>query len=122
MTTAGGVPAVRKDLVVQPGATLKFSTTVRDAAGNAIDNTGALDAEVDFRAKARFPVELLSVSAAGGNITFGGVSGLVSIELTPANTALLTENTVYDVLLTYADGSIDKILFGDAVLRRAVTT
>ncbi len=116
MATATGNEATRKDLVLQPGATLILN--IDDLVGQ--DITGAT-AKMAIKSKPRFPVQLLELTEVSG-ITLGGAAGTIVVDITAAQTALVLENARYDFLLTYADTTVDKLRTGSVTLRQAVTT
>ncbi|RKX82213.1 MAG: hypothetical protein DRP70_16730 [Spirochaetes bacterium] len=115
MATATGAEATRVDLTLQPGATLIL--TISDLDG--VDITGAT-AKMQIRSLARFPVELLALTEASG-IALGGVAGTIVATVTAAQTAAIVENSRYDFLLTYQDGTVDKLRTGTLTRRRPVT-
>jgi len=116
MATATGAEATRVDLTLQPGATLIL--TIDDLVGT--DITGAT-ARMQVKSKDRFPVVLVVLTEATG-IALGGVSGTITATLSAAQTSAIAENAVYDFLLTYSDGTVDKLRLGAVTLVRAVTT
>ena len=115
MATATGAEATRVDLTLQPGATLIL--TINDLVGT--DITGAT-AKMEVRSKERFPVVLITLTDADG-IALGGVAGTIVATITAAQTALALENALYDLILTYADGTADKLREGAVTRVRPVT-
>ena len=115
MATATGTEATRLDLVLQPGASLRFQVDVGQL------NLGAATAAMEIKSKDRFPVLLLALSD-GSGITITEATGIVDVDITPAQTALILENALYDLVLTYADASADKLRTGAVTRRRPTTT
>lgn len=116
MATATGNEAVRADLVLQPGATLIL--TIDDLAGE--DLTSAT-AKMEIRSIPRYPLELLELTEAAG-IDIGVPSGVIVATVSAAQTAAIAENATYDLLLTYSDGTVDKLRTGTLTYTRPVTT
>lgn len=120
MATATGTTATRLDLTLQPGATLKFS--IDDLEGT--DISGAT-AKMEIRSKDRFPVLLVTLTDGDGIVLGGsppGVSGAIMVILSASQTAAILENARYDLLLTYSDGTIDKLRVGALTRVVPVTT
>ena len=115
MATALGTEATRLDLVIQPGATLIF--TISDRSG--VDLTGSTVA-MSIRSRDRYPVELLSLSV-GSGISLGGTSGVITVTISAAQSAAISEIGLYDLLITYTDGTVDKLRTGTVNVKRPVT-
>ena len=115
MATALGTEATRLDLVVQPGATLIF--TITDRTG--VDLTSST-ASMKIKSRDRFPLELLALSV-GSGISLGGTGGIITVTISAAQSATIAENALYDLLLTYTDGTVDKLRYGAVNVRREVT-
>lgn len=116
MATALGTEATRLDLVLQPGATFIF--TIDDLSGT---NLSASTAKMEIKSVERFPVVLLTLTQ-GDGIDGLGVTGILTVTITAAQSATITENALYDLLLTYTDGTVDKLRFGSVNRQRPVTT
>lgn len=116
MATATGATATRQDLTLQPGATLIL--TIADLVGT--DITGAT-AKMEVKSTSRFPVVLVTLTESTG-ILLGGAAGTISATLTAAQTALILENALYDFLLTFSDGTVDKLRLGSITRVRPTTT
>lgn len=116
MATALGTAATRLDLVLQPGATFIF--TIDDLAGT---NLSASTVKMEIKSVERFPVVLLTLTQSSG-ISGVGIGGILTVTITAAQSATITENALYDLLLTYTDGTIDKLRFGSVGRVRPVTT
>ena len=71
-----------------------------------VDLTGA-SGRCHFRETHADTSTLVELStSAGGGITFGGNTGAITIELSPARSALLTATGVYDLEVTLANGDV----------------
>lgn len=116
MATALGTAATRKDLTLQPGATLIL--TINDLAGT--DLTGST-AKMELKSSDRFPNVLLTLTQ-GAGIDLGGTSGVITVTITPAQSAAILEDSLYDLLIAYPDLSVDKLRFGTVTRKRPVTT
>ena len=115
MATALGTEATRLDLVLQPGATLIFN--VSDRSG--VDLTGSA-AALAIKSRARFPVELVALSV-GSGISLGGTSGVITVTISAAQSAAISEIGLYVLLITYTDGTVDKLRTGTVNVKRPVT-
>jgi hypothetical protein len=106
MATALGTESTRADLVLQPGATLIF--TIDDRAGVALAGSTA---SMKIRSVERYPVELLELTV-GSGIDLGGTTGIITVTISAAQTAGISENAAYELLLTYPDTTVDKMRSG----------
>ena len=115
MATATGAEATRQDLVLQPGANLRFTVDVGQTA------LGAATAQMEIKSRPRFPVVLLELSTANSRLSIDATTGIITGDVDAADTVPIEENGNYDLLITYEDGSIDKLQTGSVTLRRPVT-
>ena len=113
-----GTEATRLDLVLQPGATLIF--TINDHGGASLAGSTVA---MSIKSRDRFPVGLLALSV-GSGISLGGTSGIITVTISDVQTATITEDAVYDLIITYPTIPVtaDKLRFGAVKYVRPVTT
>ena len=112
--------AARHNFECEQGSTFSREIVLKDAAGVVIDITGS-SAAMQVRETQQATTTLLDLSSSGGEIVIVGAAGKLTITVTAGTTALLTKNGVYDIQLTYAAGTIDRILEGEFIVDLAVT-
>lgn len=109
------------DLTAYAGATFDYSLTwlVNGVPQNLTGYTAAMQ----VRAQQPDPSTVLSLSSPSNGITLGGTAGVVTINVTPVQTALLEEGQyVYDLLLTNGStGYAVRLVEGDFYVEGAVT-
>lgn len=64
---------------------------------------------------------LIDLTTENGRITLGGAAGTVRLYLTPAETAAITQNGVYDLELVASGGAVERMVKGEFRLSREVT-
>lgn len=121
------MPAGTYDILIEQGATFEFTGTVQDADGNAIDLTGATLA-AQIRKQASDPVLLATLTCA----LLVAASGTFKVSMTAADTAAIDVGqsggavrtltlASWDLLITYAGGTKERLLQGVAKISPRVT-
>lgn len=65
---------------------------------------------------------MLEMSTANNRLVLGGVNGTIQFKLTAAETtALAWLQTIHDLLITFADGTVKRKVYGVATVTRGVT-
>jgi len=108
---------VRKDLVIQQGATFYLPLTLEDDVGQPVDLAGA-SARMQGRRRKGAAAPVFDWSSAGGEIVIDEEAGSITIE---ASTAGITGRGVYDLELTEGDGVVARIMEGVFETSREVT-
>jgi len=117
--TAGGIP-VAYDITIKQGADWTCSWTVKDANDNP-KNLSGYSGKMQIRENYDKDA-MLTLETSGSGITITGGSGLVSAEMTYAQTAALSaRKMVYDIYIESAGGNRQYLTEGALVLRRRVT-
>ena len=121
--SATGARAGTRNLVVQQAASFVLQLTVKTGdPATPVDLTGA-SAKMEVRSDTAIGV-VLELSTANGRITIDGPNGVLTLRIAAADTAALSLVDFparYDLLLTYADTTVDRILEGLVRLNPAVT-
>lgn len=115
MATAIGAEAGRQDFIWQVGVTFKHLITYK-SGGVAVDMTGAT-AKMEVRDRSGGTL-LVTPTA---TIQSPETDGQILLEATPAQTASLEQDAVYDLKLTYPAADADRILEGRIQLSPAIT-
>lgn len=107
------------DTDVEQGATYILKLTYKDGTGALLDLTGH-SVQMQIRESVGGRI-LASASTANGRITVNNV-GVIFVKIPPTAFAD-TKHTrgVYDLFLTYPDGTVDKLIYGDVTIKPAVT-
>lgn len=86
-----------------------------------VDLTGCTSA-LQVRITESEPTPLISLSTLNSRIVLGGVAGTFNITFEPADTSSLTSRTgVYDLMLYWPSGSVDRLFKGVVSIERVVT-
>lgn len=113
--------AATVDLDLYSGDSYFLTVLWQMADGTPIDNSG-YTALMDFRKKASSADPALVTLTNGNGITMGGADGLISIEIAPADSALITDQAVYDLQLTEtASGVVTTLIAGTATVTQDVS-
>jgi len=113
--------AGQKNFEVDQNATFSFIVEYKDAAGAAINLTGA-SAKMqvrDTKGGSKLAVTLTSPSS---GITIDGAAGKVTIKMTPDQTnKLFYPKSEYDIMITDSNSNKIKLIEGYMTLSRSVT-
>lgn len=107
------------------GADFSEPATIRDAAQNPINLTGAT-AQLDAKRDISDASPVFSLLSTTGGIILGGTAGTVTLKIAGALTKAFTvdpdgEVWLHDLLLTLADGSIQRTYQGYISVSPAIT-
>ena len=108
------------NIVIEQGATFQrvFTWTISAAAVNLTGYTARMQVRADYDTD---PIVSLT-SATGGGITLGGSAGTITVLISATVTAALTAGTyIYDLELESADGTVTRLLKGQATVDPEVT-
>jgi hypothetical protein len=111
--------ATRYDCTVEPGSDFVLTVTLQDSSGVAQDITGAT-VEMDFRETYDDPNTLMTATTTD-YITVTGATGTITIDIPASVTALITQDGVYDILVTYLSTVKERVLEGDFIYAPRVT-
>ena len=119
------MPAVRKNLVIEQGATFKFTISWMLAEGSApVDITG-YTARMHIRDNIdAVDPALVELTTENLRITLGGTSGTIQLSLSAVDTAAITfTEGVYDLELvnTGGTGDVTRLTYGGVEVRPEVT-
>ena len=107
------------DFMIEQGAEFAQVLIVQDSAGTLRDFTG-YSAEMHVRRRVNSATKLIMFSTSDGSVTLDDV-GVITLTKTGAETTAITDDGVYDLFITPADGEPEKLLKGKFVLDRSVT-
>lgn len=96
-----------------PGKSLDFTVFWQNDQGMAIDITGA-SGVLQVR-------DLHDNVIATFNATVNGAAGSLNFAATPAETAVINEEGVYEVEMTTAGGQVNRVISGTATVAREVS-
>lgn len=116
------MPAIRRQIIIEQGATLSFGFQVLDSSGEPRDLTG-YTAAMQVRASHSAATPLLSLSSSAG-ITINPSEGRVSVKASPTQTASLPAPAalVYDIEGTkQSEGLVERWVEGVARVMPEVT-
>lgn len=104
------------NFILYPYADFTESVTYRDSAGDPIDLTGATG-RAQVRRDITDPDPMLDLSTTDGTIVFGGVNGTIAFAVDNSDTGALDvdydgETWVYDMLITFSGGTVERTLQG----------
>ena len=102
------------------GATFERVITVRDSAGDLMNLTG-YTARMQVRPEIESSTTLVELTTENGRITLGGVLGTITLSMTAATTAAITDEGVYDLEIISSSGAVHRVLKGRFVLDLEVT-
>lgn len=115
------MPAVKKNITIEQGATFKLVLTWKDSKSRPINLTG-YSARLQVRAALGDAAVLIDASTANGKIVLGTTNGLITVTLTDEETQALTfQSGVYDLKVTPPDGASVRLMQGSVTLSLGVT-
>lgn len=114
--------AGKYDFIIEQGATFQVKFTYQDAALTPISLVGCT-VRMHVRKKITDPEILLDVSTVNGKVVMDqAAQGIFKMVVPAAETAAFTWRAgVYDIEVTYPDGTIDRILEGKVTVSLNVT-
>ena len=120
------MPALKKDIYVEQGATFSLELVWRhapadpDAEGVPVDLTGA-SARMQFR-RAQQSEVIVEATSSNGMISLGDDSGTIEIELPGDTTSEFTvKKAKYDLEIEMPDGRIHRLLEGAVTISPNIT-
>jgi hypothetical protein len=115
-------PPVPFDVEIDRGTTYILHYVVTDPNTGLPANLTGYTAHLQARPYQGFPSVILDYSTLGGQIVLGGTSGTIDVTFPPSDSANATSDEgVYDLLLTAADGTVSKVLKGNILFNWTVT-
>jgi hypothetical protein len=112
--------AGRYDFTIVSGTDLGLTLTWFAVSGSPVDLTG-WSGHMQIRA---WPIAslLADMTTGGGQIVLGGTAGTIALSLPAATTTLFPAGVAkYDLKLTNTTSSTSVLLYGNAIIRAAVT-
>ncbi len=108
-------------VTIEQGASFSLPLTWKDPLGTAIDLTG-YTARMHVREDVESSTAFITLTTENGGIALGGTAGTITLSMTAAATAALTQSKgVYDLELVSGGGSVTRLLEGIVHIRREVT-
>lgn len=102
------------------GATYGRLIYYKDSSGNAINLTG-YTAKMQIRETYDSTTAVLELSTTNGKIALGGALGTITVSASAADMGFTAEQYVYDLEVTSAGGTVDRVIMGTFELRPEVT-
>jgi hypothetical protein len=113
--------AATYDILIEQGATFRLNLIWKDSNNTPVNLSG-YSARMQIRRTHRSEDILLSLTSATGAITLGGSAGTVNIIASATGTATLpAKDSVYDLELASADGTVTRIIEGGVTITPEVT-
>lgn len=114
--------AFQVNLVVDQGSTFRKTFTYKTGTTPTPVNLTGCTAKCQLRTAPSSEVVLLELTTVNGGIILGGVNGTIELFITDEQSALLSSAlVVYDVLITFTNGDVKRILEGNISIRPGVT-
>lgn len=104
----------------EQGATFSRVLTLTDDNGDLVSLVGYA-ARMQVRERVKSDSYLIELTTENGRISLGGAAGTITLTLTAAETAALTNDGVYDLELIAPDTTVTRILEGRFNLSPEVT-
>lgn len=109
------MPAVKKNITIEKGATFTLNLTWKDAKGRPINLTGH-SAFMEIRNEPG-GTSLLSLTTVNGKIVLGGALGTIVVTIEDQDTAALTfASGSYTLKLTAPDSSSKRLMQGSVTV------
>jgi hypothetical protein len=115
--------ATHYDIVIDKGADLALTFTVRNDGDDTLANLTGYTARLQARPSPESATVYLTLtSSPAAGLALGGAAGTVTLSLTAAQTAALTWAAAdYDLFITSAGGVVTRLLYGKMFVRPRVT-
>lgn len=109
------------DITIYQGATFSRMLTWKDANNVAINLSG-YTARLQMRTSQDAAAPFITLTTENGGITLGGAAGTITLTISAATTAAITESSgVYDLELVTSGGVVTRLIEGDVLLSKEVT-
>lgn len=113
--------AATYDILIEQGATFRLNLIWKDG-NNTLVNLSGYSARMQIRRRYRDEAILLSLTSANGAIALGGSAGTITITASATGTATLpAKESVYDLELESADGTVTRLIEGGVTITPEVT-
>jgi hypothetical protein len=113
--------AAKYNLTIEQGADLNLSMLLKNGDGSVMDLTN-YTARMHIRRYVFEDEFLLELTTGNGRIVFSLVTGTLTLRLTSAETAALTEcHGVYDLELVHSSGNVIRLIEGAVSISPEVT-
>jgi hypothetical protein len=110
-----------KDIIIEQGATFRYSLIWKDSDNLPIDITG-YTARMQVRKSFNSNDPLLSLTTENGGIALGGILGTIVVTATATLTAAIDVRAgVYDLELQSASGVVTRLVEGKVTINPEVT-
>lgn len=117
MTTTPG----NYDVTIYQGASFSRVLTWKDEEGTAINLTG-YTARLHMRSSQDADTPFVTLTTENGGIALGGAAGTITLSISAASTAAITDTSgVYDLELVSASGIVTRLLAGEVLVSKEVT-
>jgi hypothetical protein len=114
--------AFKYNINIDEGTTFDETVTWLGSDSTTPVNLTGCIAKLQIREKIKSPAVLLELTTINGGIVLGGLLGTINIKILPVVTAAITwKSGVYDMLVTFPDGSVKKKMYGSATVNQTVT-
>lgn len=118
------MPAHKVPLKIDQGATFDRTFTWKagpPGAPQLVDLTGCT-AVAQFRTSVESPAALMELSTTDGRIVLGGPDGTIRIVISALATAAISwDEAVYDLNITFPDGTVVRRMAGGVAVSKGVT-
>ena len=109
------------DFTIYQGATFARVITWKDEADALIDLTG-YTARMHVRESVDADTAFITLTTENGGITLGGAAGSITLSISAATTAALTQTSgIYDLEMISGGGVVTRLLQGAVIISKEVT-
>lgn len=109
-------------ITIEQGATFALSLTWKTGDPATPVNLTGCTGKMQIRQSIVSDTVLWELNAANGGVTFGGATGVVNLKIPATATADFSWTSgVYDLEVTFADGTVKRLLAGQVVVSPGVT-
>tara|TARA_B100000029_G_scaffold129488_1_gene122975 strand:+ start:5279 stop:5626 length:348 start_codon:yes stop_codon:yes gene_type:complete len=115
------MPAGIYNFTCEQGSTFDRSIEVTNF-DDTIRNLDSFTARMQVRKDLEASTALIELTTENGRITIDGALGTVTLSISAADTAALTQGGVYDLEIVDATGAVERLLQGNFNLNLNVTT
>ncbi len=113
--------AGKYNIVCDQGSSFTRTLEIQTAEGTVFSLVG-YTARMEVRRTLDATSTIVSLTTANGRITINGALGAITLTLTAAETAALTQSGVYDLeIVKTATGAVHKVVRGDFKLEKEVS-
>lgn len=114
--------ASKFNIKIEQGATFALPITWKAGEPAVAVNLTGCTARMQIRKKLEDPVVLIALTTENDGITLGGVTGVITLQLSAVATAAIPWVAgVYDLEIVFAGGVVRRLLSGNVTVSKEIT-